>query len=155
VALTGVKRAAVVQNACMLAKLLVIAALIVGGLAFVRGAGAPAPAAAGALPGVTPESLLLALLPLFYTLGGWQLAGYIAPEVRDPARTLPRAIVLGVSGVVLVYLAVNATTSACSASTGWRATRTSRARSRSAPSGRWARRCWPPAWPSRPSGSAP
>ncbi len=115
VALTGVKRAALVQNACMFAKLLVIAALIVGGLAFVRGGGAPATVTAGATTapsavasGVTLGGLLLALLPLFYTLGGWQLAGYIAPEVRDPARTLPRAIVLGVGGVVLVYLAVNA-----------------------------------------------
>jgi APA family basic amino acid/polyamine antiporter len=109
VALSGVKRAALVQNACMLAKLLVIAALIVGGLAFVREA-APASAmepmpAAG---GVSASGLVLALLPVFYTLGGWQLVGYVAPEVRDPARTLPRALVLGVLGVVLVYLAVNA-----------------------------------------------
>jgi len=32
---------------------------------------------------------------------------YIAPQVRDPQRTLPRAIVLGVLGVVAVYLAAN------------------------------------------------
>lgn len=108
VALQGIKRAALLQNACMLAKLLVIAALIVGGLALVRDAPAPMPVVAAPLPDVTLGGLLLALLPLFYTLGGWQLAGYIASEVRDPARTLPRAIVLGVAGVVLVYLALNA-----------------------------------------------
>lgn len=110
VALSGVKRAALVQNACMLAKLAVIAALVVGGLAFVRGDGAPPPVeeAPSAPAAITTGGLLLALLPLFYTLGGWQLAGYIAPEVRDPARTLPRAILLGVVGVVIVYLTVNA-----------------------------------------------
>lgn len=108
VALSGVKRAALVQNVCMLTKLLVIAALITGGLLFAGRADVappPAPAAAGTL---TPGNLVLALLPLFYTLGGWQLIGYIAPEVRDPARNLPRAILLGVGGVVAVYLCVNA-----------------------------------------------
>src|SRR6185503_11657210 len=70
VALTGVKRAALVQNVCMLTKLLVIAALIVGGLAFV---GDAAPAAAAVAPAAsttarvfTWSGLILALLPLFY-----------------------------------------------------------------------------------------
>jgi len=57
---------------------------------------------------LTPGGLVLALLPLFYTLGGWQLVGYIAPEMKDPVRNLPRAILLGVAGVVAVYLCVNA-----------------------------------------------
>lgn len=108
VALTGVKRAALVQNVCMLTKLVVIAALVAGGLLFVGRdeiAAAPAPELAREL---STGSLLLALLPLFYTLGGWQLVGYIAPEVKDPVRNVPRAILFGVLGVVLVYLAVNA-----------------------------------------------
>ena len=108
VAWTGVKRAALVQNVCMVTKLVVIAALVVGGLAFVRGGEAP-PAAHVDVPRTLDlGAVVLALLPLFYTLGGWQLLGYIAPEVRDPSRTLPRAILLGVLGVVAVYLAVNA-----------------------------------------------
>jgi APA family basic amino acid/polyamine antiporter len=107
VALGGVKRAALVQNACMLTKLLVIAALIAGGMVFVGAGGeAPAPAPAGARE-LTSGNVLLALLPLFYTLGGWQLVGYIAPELENPLRNLPRAILLGVLGVVAVYLAVN------------------------------------------------
>jgi APA family basic amino acid/polyamine antiporter len=112
VALTGVKRAALLQNVCMVTKLLVIAALITGGLAFVRGdPGAVAPGPGSPAPashGLTTGGFLLALLPLFYTLGGWQLVGYVASEVKDPVRTLPRAIVLGVVGVVVVYLAANA-----------------------------------------------
>jgi APA family basic amino acid/polyamine antiporter len=109
VALSGVKRAALVQNACMLTKLLVIAALILGGLLFVgRADAAPAEAPVATARALTPGGLILALLPLFYTLGGWQLVGYIAPEVKDPVRNLPRAILLGVLGVVAVYLCVNA-----------------------------------------------
>jgi APA family basic amino acid/polyamine antiporter len=108
VALSGVKRAALVQNVCMLTKLVVIAALIVGGLLFVGRADVAAGAEPGAARELSTGSLILALLPLFYTLGGWQLVGYIAPEVRDPVKNLPRAILLGVAGVVAVYLAVNA-----------------------------------------------
>lgn len=105
VALFGVKRAAVLQNLCMVTKLVVIAALIVGGLAFV-GRGQAAPLSSGPAP-AGGGSWVLALLPLFYTLGGWQLVGYIAPEVRDPVRNLPRAVLLGVAGVVVVYLSTN------------------------------------------------
>jgi APA family basic amino acid/polyamine antiporter len=112
VALRGAKPVALVQNVCMVTKLVVIAALIVGGFAaFGGGAGAPVPETAAELGGatrVTWGSLVLALLPLFYTLGGWQLVGYIAPELENPARNVPRAILFGVAGVVLVYLLVNA-----------------------------------------------
>jgi APA family basic amino acid/polyamine antiporter len=108
VALSGVKRAALVQNACMLTKLLVIAALILGGLLFVGRTDAAPAAAPAAAREVSAGGLILALLPLFYTLGGWQLVGYIAPEMRDPVKNLPRAILLGVLGVVAVYLCVNA-----------------------------------------------
>jgi APA family basic amino acid/polyamine antiporter len=92
----------------MLTKLVVIAALVVGGLLFVGHDGSALPAAPAAERAPPSGSFALALLPLFYTLGGWQLVGYIAPEVRDPVRNVPRAILLGVLGVVLVYLAVNA-----------------------------------------------
>ena len=112
VALTGVKRAALVQNACMLTKLVVIAALVAGGFLYL-GRGEPAPAPA---PSVVPlaasetswNGFVLALLPLFYTLGGWQLLSYIAPEIENPVKNVPRAVLLGVGGVVVVYLAVNA-----------------------------------------------
>jgi APA family basic amino acid/polyamine antiporter len=107
VALSGVKRAALVQNVCMVTKLVVIAALVTGGLLFV-GRDDVAPLAPPEAPVLSTGSFLLALLPLFYTLGGWQLVGYIAPEVKDPVKNVPRAILLGVAGVVLVYLAVNA-----------------------------------------------
>jgi len=50
---------------------------------------------------------LAALVPAFFTFGGWQQALWIAGEVRDPRRTLPRAIVGGVLAVVVVYLLAN------------------------------------------------
>jgi APA family basic amino acid/polyamine antiporter len=52
--------------------------------------------------------MVRALLPVLFAFGGWQLLCYVAPQVRDPQKTLPRAIVLGILGVVLTYLAINA-----------------------------------------------
>jgi APA family basic amino acid/polyamine antiporter len=46
------------------------------------------------------------LIAAFISFGGWWDASKIAGEVRDPRRTLPRALVLGVSIVTVVYLAV-------------------------------------------------
>ena len=62
----------------------------------------PPPVSGSLAGGIAP-----ALLGVFFTFGGWQMVCYIAPQVRDPQRTLPRAIVLGVLGVVAVYLAAN------------------------------------------------
>jgi APA family basic amino acid/polyamine antiporter len=119
VSLMGVKHGALLQNLCMLLKLAALAVLAGGALLFaaagsgaaVAGAtaitGAPlAPAAIASPPGLG-RGLVLAMLPVLFSYGGWQLVTYIAPSVRDPQRTLPRAIVLGMAGVVAVYLAMN------------------------------------------------
>jgi APA family basic amino acid/polyamine antiporter len=104
VALTGVKRTALVQNACMLIKLAAIATFV--WIAFVH----DAPAAATAVPALAPAAAhsplggaLSALRPVFFAYGGWQMAAYIAPQIADAPRNLPRALVLGILGVILVY----------------------------------------------------
>ena len=48
-----------------------------------------------------------ALVAAFYSFGGWWDVSKIAGEVKDPARTLPRALVLGVLGVVAAYVLVS------------------------------------------------
>ncbi len=131
VSLTGVKSGALLQNACMLLKLGALAALVgAAWLAFdpattaavsaAASAGAAGAASAGALPAgavsagavsVAPplgRGMVLAMLPVLFSYGGWQLVTYIAPMVKDPQRTLPRSILLGMAGVIVVYLAANA-----------------------------------------------
>jgi APA family basic amino acid/polyamine antiporter len=49
-----------------------------------------------------------ALVPVLFAYGGWQMANNIAEEIRDPERRLPRALVVGVIVVVLVYVSANA-----------------------------------------------
>jgi APA family basic amino acid/polyamine antiporter len=48
-----------------------------------------------------------ALVPILFTNGGWQQTNFIAEEIIEPERNLPRALVLGVAVVVAVYLLAN------------------------------------------------
>jgi APA family basic amino acid/polyamine antiporter len=58
----------------------------------------------------TPSGLLAfgaALIPILFAYGGWQQANYVAEEIRDPQRLLPRSLILGTLVVVAIYLLVN------------------------------------------------
>lgn len=107
-AFTGLKRGAIFQNACMVLKLLAIGAFAVAGVAlFDPGSAVPAAAtAADAAPSLA-EGMMRAALPVLFAYGGWQYVTYIAPHIVNPQRTLPRSILIGVIGVVVVYLAAN------------------------------------------------
>lgn len=48
-----------------------------------------------------------AMTPVLFAYGGWQTSSFLGGEVRDPEKTLPRALVLGVLGVIAVYTSVN------------------------------------------------
>ena len=58
--------------------------------------------------GVTVGGWLLALVPVMFSYSGWNAAAYVAEEIREPSRRLPRALALGTAIVVIVYLAMNA-----------------------------------------------
>ena len=53
------------------------------------------------------SSWLLALIPVMFTYSGWNAAGYIAEEIRDPGRNVPRAFALGTAAVIVIYLSLN------------------------------------------------
>jgi len=48
-----------------------------------------------------------AMTPVLFAYGGWQTSSFLAGEVRDPRKTLPRGLVVGVLGVIAVYTSVN------------------------------------------------
>src|SRR5580692_9500394 len=48
-----------------------------------------------------------AMVAAFFSFGGWWDVSKIAGEVKDPARTMPRALVLGVLGVIAAYVLVS------------------------------------------------
>ena len=57
--------------------------------------------------GASVPVLLTALVPILFAYGGWQSCANIAAEIKDPARNLARANVLGVIAVVVLYLSLN------------------------------------------------
>jgi APA family basic amino acid/polyamine antiporter len=61
--------------------------------------------AAGPVPAA---SWLLALIPVMFTYSGWNAASYVAEEIKDPGRNVPRALALGTSAVIALYLLLNA-----------------------------------------------
>jgi APA family basic amino acid/polyamine antiporter len=93
----------------MVTKIVAVLGLVAVGYALVR------PAAAGPSPLLDrPPSFALAsavgaaLVPVLFAYGGWQTASFVAAELRRPERDLPRGLLLGVAGVILLYLTVNA-----------------------------------------------
>ena len=57
---------------------------------------------------VAPTGWLLALIPVMFTYSGWNAASYVAEEIRDPGRNVPRAFALGTGAVIGIYLLLNA-----------------------------------------------
>ena len=87
----------------------VVAALVTGGMAFTNLAAAAPQAASprdiGAV--ATAGAFAVGLVQISYAYSGWNGAAYVAGEVRDPARALPRALVIGTGLVTLLYLLLN------------------------------------------------
>src|SRR5208283_5425293 len=48
-----------------------------------------------------------AMVPVLFAFGGWQTSNFIAEEVREPRKNLARALVMGVAGVIVLYVGVN------------------------------------------------
>jgi APA family basic amino acid/polyamine antiporter len=104
----GVRAGSRVQSAMTLTAIAAIGALEL--LSFLRGG--PSQVTLHPLLG-QPVSLSLAvafgsaMTPVLFAYGGWQTSSFLGGEVRDPRKTLPRGMVLGVLGVIIVYTSVN------------------------------------------------
>jgi len=101
------------QSVLMVLKIVALAGLVVCGFAVHPAAGGgPAmtagSGAAGLVIGSAPlgEGLGAALIPVLFCYGGWQTACFVAGEMKEPRRDLPRALVLGVLGVIALYTLV-------------------------------------------------
>ena len=98
----GVKTGGRTQSALMVMKIVAIAALVIAGLALTR------PHATVSTTETTSlASFGAAMIPVLFAYGGWQTANFVAGEVTQPERNLPRALLTGVAGVVVLYTTVN------------------------------------------------
>ncbi|MGE0552342.1 MAG: APC family permease [Gemmatimonadales bacterium] len=110
----GVEFGAWTQNVFVLLKLAALGLLVVAGLFFAPAGPPPAVSCVDCAPLAPPIGLLAtiaavgaALVPVLFSYGGWQQSNYIAEELIEPERNLPRALVIGVTIVVVGYLLAN------------------------------------------------
>ncbi len=83
-----------------------VAILAVVGVALAAPRAATGGAAVAPVAGLA-AGLALAFQSAIFAYAGWYSAIYIAEEVRDPQRTLPRSLIFGVGSVMVLYLLIN------------------------------------------------
>ncbi len=60
-----------------------------------------------ALPDNLMGAMLVALIGVLWSFGGWHHASYLAGETKNAQKTVPRAMIFGVTVVTVVYLLAN------------------------------------------------
>ena len=104
----GVRAGSTVQSIFMVLKIVAIVALVVCGLLlppFDRTAQSVAIESSSRFDLLT--AIGAAMVPVLFAYGGWQTATFVASEIKQPERNLPRGLIFGVIGVILLYLAAN------------------------------------------------
>ena len=103
----GVRAGSTFQNVLMTLKIAAIVGLVVCGFALSN----KTSTATNLLDRPASFDLFTAigaaLIPVMFAYGGWQTSCFIAGELREPKKDLPRGLLIGVLGVVLLYLSVN------------------------------------------------
>jgi APA family basic amino acid/polyamine antiporter len=98
----GVVAGKVTQNILTATKIVGLAALVVAGVF----ASVPLHGTPNVIKDIRNPNIGLALVFVLYAYGGWAHAAYVAAEVRDERRNLPRALTFGIAGITLIYLAI-------------------------------------------------
>jgi APA family basic amino acid/polyamine antiporter len=105
----GVARTARIQNVLTMMKVLVLAAFVVLGFLIGNGSGSHF-----SMDAVRTETnsvaaqFAVSLFWIYVAYSGWNAATYVAEEIKDPSRNLPRALAIGTALVTVLYLSLNA-----------------------------------------------
>jgi APA family basic amino acid/polyamine antiporter len=104
----GIKFVTAVQNALSALKLAVLAGFLVLGFAFGKGDwGHFSQAAVRTSSDPLWEQFASSLIFIYVAYSGWNAATYVAEELQQPERTLPRALTLGTVFVTVLYALLN------------------------------------------------
>jgi amino acid transporter len=103
----GVRLGAALASASSVAKFGALLLLVALAAFLGRGAGASSTHLVAAAGRVRPGTFGVALISVLWAYDGFADVSFAAGEVREPQRTLPRAIVLGTLAIVIVYLLAN------------------------------------------------
>lgn len=102
----GVKPGTVTANIFTVAKIVALSALIGVGM-FAPWDVAPAVVANAPVAPPIAQGFAAAFVAVLFTIGGWQQTNMVAGEIKDPARTLPKALAIGIAIVIAIYLGAN------------------------------------------------
>jgi APA family basic amino acid/polyamine antiporter len=110
----GLRWGALLQNVSTWTKFTAMAAFVVLGFAIGKGhwsnfSGHGLGLTMGLNPGQFISALGVGLIAVFWAYDGWVYITWVAGEVKDPRRNVPRAMVLGVLAVGVIYMAMNMT----------------------------------------------
>jgi amino acid transporter len=103
----GIHRGAVLQNVSTIFKVGALALLVLLGFALGRSTGMPEGGVFAQRAAVGLSPFLLAMVAILWAYDGWADLAFVGGEVKDPQRTLPRALLIGTGAVVVLYLAAN------------------------------------------------
>jgi APA family basic amino acid/polyamine antiporter len=108
----GVRAGSGVQSGLMILRIAAISLIVASGAWFLVHSPVKPPISWRPVLDRPPSFGLLsvfgaAMVPVLFGYGGWQTSNYVAGEIREPQKNLPRALVLGVLGIIVLYLTVN------------------------------------------------
>ena len=98
----GIALGKAAQNILTIAKIIGLGAVMV---ASIFAGPPPTPELSVAAPAAPVFGI--AMIFVLYAYGGWNDASFVCAEVRDPQRTMPRALLLGILAVTVVYVLIN------------------------------------------------
>jgi APA family basic amino acid/polyamine antiporter len=106
--LRGVRSGGLFHNVWTTIKLALIIAFLVAGFIYANPQPITFAPSAHDFTYVAAAPFAISLVFVMYSYSGWNAATYIAGEVRDPQRNLPRALLVGTLIVLVLYVALNA-----------------------------------------------
>ena len=102
----GLKTSKIVQNSITLLKVLFIVIIIAAGFLWGKGNWEHFTGFISRADTSLPKAGVSLIFVMFaYT--GWNAAGYIAGEIKNPAKTIPRAFIIGTLTVTILYILLN------------------------------------------------
>jgi APA family basic amino acid/polyamine antiporter len=102
----GVKHGSRLQTLFTGGKMLAVAAIV--GMGFALGGRVPEHFVGSAAGGNTLGGYLLAMVAGLFAYGGWHMVTYSSEETVEPAKTIPRALLIGTLIVTVSYMAMTA-----------------------------------------------
>jgi len=103
----GVRSGGTLQSSLMVIKVVVIAIFVVLGMAYVKSSNLSFhPVLDRPLGGGLLSAFGGAMAPVLFAYAGWQTASFVGGELKNPGKDLPRGLLMGVGGVIVIYLAI-------------------------------------------------